>query len=177
MKFDFHREQTMTKKCRFLLPVFSAVTLLIVSLAVVIFLPLPEERAFNELSRIKIKSIRWKGLMPRDAVSELNAEIEKSSRTHYRFFLAEDAQNDTPLSFEFDDIPATECAQYIAERSGPNSTFGTADGIVIDHPHRGDRYYEPSWRRDFRYWVKYTLPDRWDRWRHPPGPDPFAPVP
>jgi hypothetical protein len=90
---DLHREQMMKNK-RLPLQVFACLTLLVLGFALVAFLPSPEERAFNELLQVEIESIRWNGITPREAVAEVNAEIQKVSDTRYRLILSEDARSD-----------------------------------------------------------------------------------
>jgi hypothetical protein len=166
-----------TKTRGYFLPVVSTVVLLLVGLALAIFLPLPEEKAARELAGIKIKSIRWNHTSPQQAVDELNAEIQKVSNTRYRFFLGDEASNsDNTIGLDLDDLPATECAFYLAELSS-NYLYYTPQGVVIDRMHRGELYYKPSWRRDFRNWIDGDLLPYWRRWFDPPSPSPHSPFP
>jgi hypothetical protein len=166
----------MAKKKGLLLPALAAVALLAVGLALVVFLPLPEERAYNELYAINIKSIRWNGLTPREAVAELNAEIQKNSGTRYRVILAEDAQMNYPISLELNIISAAESAEYLGEESG-NFRYITPQGMVIDRGGKESLYYKPSWRGDLRRWIKYKAPEYWKRLRGQPTSDPHWPSP
>jgi hypothetical protein len=165
------------KRTGFLMPMVSAVAVLILGLAAICFVPLPEERAYSALSQIQIKTFRVMQATPQDAVAALNAEIAKTGQTRYRIFYSADNMNAGLISVDLSDMPADECAYYISELSGLSRTFNTPDGIMIDHSHHGHRYFRNTWRSKFRYWVRYDLPAYWSRWRRPPpGPDPFAPA-
>jgi hypothetical protein len=161
------------KKRGILIPAVSAVALPALGLALAIFLPLPEERAFNELSKISIKSIHSEAFTPRKAVEVLNEEIQKQSRISYRFVLAETANDNTYTFGEQIDIPVTEYAGYVADITD-NRAYKTPQGIVFDQRGKEEFYYKPSWRRDIRDWIKYILPMRWQSWRQ--SLDRFAPA-
>ncbi|MEZ0276640.1 MAG: hypothetical protein ACAH88_17140 [Roseimicrobium sp.] len=189
----------MGKKKGFFLPAIAALAVLVAGLALVVFLPLPEERAWwghVELSRIKIKSVRWENITPRKAVEELNQEIQKAGCTRYRLILAEGANDPVFLTeevLEGDDIPLTEVVRYVVELTG-NRTFLSPKGIVIERldidPKEAEELYPfadahevPSWRRNLREWVESKLPWRLPRWFEPEAlseyysQDPFAPSP
>ena len=182
----------MAKSKRLLISVISALTLLLVGLALALFGPLPEERAFNKLSQTKIR-FYWRGNSAREAFAKLNEELQKVSSTHYHFTIAESANDDTWIAMELDDQPATEVGVYLAALSD-NQMYKSSGGIVIDRRDREALYDRPSWRRDLRGWVEYKLPwklQRWvQQWHEPPespvsqpqseyspGDDPFAPAP
>ena len=166
----------MAKKKTLLIPVIAAVGLLVVGVTLVFFVPLPEERAFNELSKIHIAKIHWNGVSPRAAVAELNAEIQKRSDTRYRFILSEDARSDVPVFLELNDVLAVECAEYLGQESG-NTHYLTSHGYVIDGFGKESTYYKPSWRRQLRHWTTSTVPRYWRRLRGQPSGDPFWPSP
>lgn len=170
----------MTTKKGVLLSVFAGITVLVVGLALVVFLPLPEERAFNELSKIQIGPLKFWGASLKEAVAEMNAQIQKKSPTEYRFHLVESplVRPEAAVTFEVaDSIPLTKCAEHVADCAGL-MMHGTRDGVVFDHHQSTIQHYQPSWRRSIREWFGYELPNYWYR-RHtgPPTADPFAPMP
>jgi hypothetical protein len=160
----------------FLIPVTAAVAGLTVGFTMAFLVPLPEERIFNELSKVQVGPVKWDNVSARTAVAELNAQVAKANRSQYRVFLAErqEPYHDITLSLEFQDpIPATECARYIAELSG-SGIFATSDGLVIDGFSEGHRYGESSWRRSLRFWVTTDLPNYFRKKPEPSVTDPFA---
>jgi hypothetical protein len=164
------------KRTGFLIPMVSVLAVLILGLVTVCFLPLPEERAYTALSHLQIKTFRVNQATPQEAVAALNAEIAKAGQTRYRVFYSVDNMNEGSISVDFTHMSAAECADYLSQLSGLSRAFNTPDGIMIDHSHHGHRYFRNTWRSKFRYWVRYNLPEYWNRWRRPPpGPDPFAP--
>ncbi|MEZ0276641.1 MAG: hypothetical protein ACAH88_17145 [Roseimicrobium sp.] len=166
----------MAKKTGFFLPAISAVVLLGVALALALVLPLPEDVAFKELSEIEIAAIAVTEVTPQAAVDELNAQIQETSRTRYRIFLAPSANRSGTVSFDFGGIPVTECAVYIAELSG-NKVASTPEGVVIDHIRVADRHHLQTWRSKLQHWVLFRLPAAWQRWIEPDRvDDPFAPA-
>lgn len=156
----------------FFLPAIAALGVLVLGFALVVFLPTPEERAFEELLHIHIPSIRWHGVTPREAVAELNAEIQKRSNTGCRFILAEGARSDIPVVLELNDVLAVECAEYLGQESG-NGWYLTPHGIVIDGIGKERAYDRWSWRLTFRHWITSTVPKYWRRLRGQPDPDPI----
>lgn len=158
------------------IPVTAAVAGLIVGFAMAFLVPLPDERIFNELSKVQVGPVKWDNVSARTAVAELNAQVEKANRNHYRVFLAErqEPYHDITLSLEFrEPISATECAQYIAELSG-SGVFATPEGLVIDDYDHGHRYGDSSWRRTLRSWVSTGLPSYFRKKPEPSVSDPFA---
>lgn len=170
----------MGKKKGLFLSAIAALVVLVVGFAVVVFLPLPEERAFNELSKIQIGPVKFWGASLKEAVAEMNAHIQKKSPTEYRFHLAESPQvrPRAAVTFEVaDSIPLTKCAEYVADCTGL-IMHATRDGIVFDHHQSAIQHYQPSWRRSLREWFRYELPNYWyQRHTGPPSADPFAPMP
>lgn len=164
----------MAKRKKYFLPMTSVLAMLIACLALTVLLPLPEERAFNQLLQVEIKSIRWNGITPREAVAELNAEVEKVSDTRYRFFLSESARSDIPVYLELNHVLAVECAKYLGQESG-NRHYLTSDGYVIDGFGKESTYDKPSWRRFLRHWATSRVPSYWRRLRGQPTDDPFWP--
>ncbi len=160
----------------FFIPVTATVAVLGVGLATAFFLPLPEERIFNELSKVQVGPVKWENVSAKTAVAELNARVEKANRSRYRVILAErqEPYHDIKLSLDIEaPIPATECARYIADLSG-SGVFATSEGLVIDGYHQGQRYDEPSWRRNLRFWVTTGVPNYFRKKPEPSVSDPFA---
>jgi hypothetical protein len=158
------------------IPVTAMVAGLTVGFTMAFLVPLPEERIFNELSKVQVGPVKWENVSAKTAVAELNAQLEKANRSPYRVVLAEreEPYHDITLSVEFrDSIPATECARYIAELSG-SGVFATADGLVIDDYSHGHRYVGASWRRAIRSWVTTGLPSYFQKKPDPSVSDPFA---
>jgi hypothetical protein len=158
------------------IPVTAMVAGLTVGFTMAFMVPLPEERIFNELSKVQVGPVKWDNVSAKTAVAELNAQVERANRNHYRVFLAQrqEPYHDITLSLEFrEPISATECAKYIAELSG-SGVFATADGLVIDDYSHGHRYAGASWRRAFRSWVTTGLPTYFQKKPEPSVSDPFA---
>ncbi|RBP39582.1 hypothetical protein DES53_1099 [Roseimicrobium gellanilyticum] len=162
----------MVKKKGFPFPATSAVATLFLLLAWAVFLPLPEDRVFDELLRVEIKSIRWNGVTPREAVAELNAEIQKVSDTRFRFFVAEDARSDIPVHLELNRVLAVECAEYLGQESG-NRHYLTSRGYVIDNFGKERTYDQSSWRRFLHGWIRHSIPQYWRKLCGQPEPDPI----
>jgi hypothetical protein len=146
----------------FSLPVAAicVVVLLAVGLTLLILLPLPDQRGYTELSKLRVNSLYWSAVPLRTVVADVNAEILKKGETRYRLFLPEkfDPNDERKVSFQLDaDTPVTECAYYIAELSSMR-LYSTPKGVVIDSLHQDHR----SWRRKFRDWVMYDLLSRWN---------------
>ncbi|RBP39584.1 hypothetical protein DES53_10911 [Roseimicrobium gellanilyticum] len=158
------------------IPVTATVAGLTAGFTMAFLVPLPEERIFNELSKVQVGPVKWENVSAKAAVAELNAQVEKANRSAYRVKLAErqEPYHDITLSLEFQNsIPATECARYIAELSG-SGVFATPDGLVIDDYDHGHRYGESSWRRSIRSWVTNGLPNYFRKKPEPSVSDPFA---
>jgi hypothetical protein len=158
------------------IPVTAAVAGLTVGFTMAFLVPLPEERIFNELSKVQVGPVKWDNVSAKTAVAELNAHVEQANRNHYRVFLAErqEPYHDITLSLEFrEPISATECAQYIAELSG-SGVFATPEGLVIDDYSHGHRYGDSSWRRTLRSWISTGLPSYFRKKPEPSVSDPFA---
>ncbi|HSI64454.1 MAG TPA: hypothetical protein VLE43_15100 [Candidatus Saccharimonadia bacterium] len=158
------------------IPVTAMVAGLTVGFTMAFLVPLPEERIFNELSKVQVGPVKWDNVSAKTAVAELNAQVEKVNRNHYRVYLAErqEPYHDITLSLEFrEPISAAECAQYIAELSG-SGVFATSDGLVIDGFSEGYRYGESSWRRSLRSWVTTGVPNYFRKKVEPSVSDPFA---
>jgi hypothetical protein len=158
------------------IPVTATVAGLTVGFAMAFLVPLPEERIFNELSKVQVGPVKWENVSARTAVAELNAQVEKANKSLYRVKLAErqEPYHDITLSLELDHpISATECAKYIAELSG-SGVFATTDGLVIDNFAHGPRYGESSWRKSFRSWVITDVPGYFRKKPEPLVSDPFA---
>lgn len=127
-----------------LLPGAAAFGILTVGASLLFLLPLPEERAPDELSTGILAKFQVSQALPEAAIAELNREIEKTGRTRYRIFWANELPNEVHVSLDLKGIPVTECAAYIADLTGVHRRYGTAEGIVIDHVHNGGRYIQPS---------------------------------
>lgn len=158
------------------IPVTASVAGLTVGFTMAFLVPLPEERIFNEFSKVQVGPVKWDNVSAKTAVAELNAQVEKANRNHYRVFLAErqEPYHDITISLEFQDpIPATECARYIAELSG-SGVYATPNGLVIDDYDHGHRYGDSSWRSTLRSWVTTGLPNYFRKKPEPSVSDPFA---
>ncbi|RBP39583.1 hypothetical protein DES53_10910 [Roseimicrobium gellanilyticum] len=153
----------------------------VASLALLVLLPLPEEKVFEVLSTVKVGHIHLENAPVEVAVAEVNAQLEKEGETRLRFFVSDaHAQlSSGTISLQLDDVPVDELARYVSELSG-GSMYGTRDGIVIDMLRceaPSSRRPGQSWRRPLRDWVRYSLPSKWDRFWRSRGGDPFAPAP
>ncbi|QIF05474.1 hypothetical protein [Roseimicrobium sp. ORNL1] len=159
----------------------AAVTLaVVVTFAVLIWMPLPEERSFLKLAKVNIGPISLSGATAREAVAAVNAQLEKEGQTHLRLFIPETTQfGSGTISMELDAVSVADCARYISELSDARM-YGTEEGITIDIRgcYSSSTPVPPpsrSWRREFRDWVRYTLPYKWKRfWSRSDPADPFA---
>jgi hypothetical protein len=123
--------------------------LLAVALALIVWLPFPEARGADVLSRVMVGPFQWEKASLEFAVTDLNNEIVKAGESRFRIHLPTGVHSSWPLSVNLSEkVSAAECSEYISELCGLER-YSRSDGIVIDHERREYR----SWRRKFRDWL------------------------
>jgi hypothetical protein len=138
----------------------ASAALLIVAVAMIFLIPLPDESGRAELADLQIIA-QSRSNTPLDTIiADLNAQIAKSGNTRMRLALGNRVTKpptDYPVSPEITgEIPVLEYANWICALRGLQ-VYSTADGIVLDYYHSDHR----SWRRKFRDWVKHDVLWRW----------------
>lgn len=162
-----------------------AMACLLGGFALVCAVPMPEEQVWATFNKIDVGPFDWKGgTTAREAWDELNEDLRKQGCTKYSIVLAkgvltldpEDAASfkafdgeelqapgDVAISLKLDKaIPATECIRCVAELSGCYFR-PTREGILIYSIQNGPPPDPPSWRREFRNWLRFEVPRIWRR--------------
>lgn len=146
----------MASKRQLLIPVSSMLALLLLVVALILFLPLPEERGFRELSKVQIGPIHWDGVSVGPAADEINARILKASDNQFRVFVdpsIASRPDDLKVTLHFDEsVSAAQCTRFLAELSGYYA-HSTKEGVLLSPSRHGPK----SWRKDVREWLRYHV--------------------
>lgn len=149
------------------LPVLTVITFLVVG-ALILMVPVGDDRGFRELSKVSVGLVKWEGVPPEVLYKDLQARLAQQGQTRWKVSLAEgiDLGLDTSTIWMGGEqaLSAAEYAKACAEFAG-HRLYTTSDGLVIDAEYKDYR----TWRKKLQDWFK-ALPKRFD------PPDPFLPA-
>lgn len=143
------------------------VAVLFTAVALILWVPAADSRAYDRLSKVKVGKSEWDGASPEVIYADLCDRLLQKGEGHSIVFVEGIDLRDRTISWQLDeDTTAVEHARHLAELSG-YKLYTTKDRLLIDYEGKDHR----TWLKKAQDWLR-GLPGQFSN----EPPDPFLPA-